>query len=318
MSDLQLCLIHDFPDELLEPILEIACYRDYEGLTARSISLVCKLWRQIMSPALYRHLAVLPPAIAYYRGLFPSLLETLEDRKDAIDIRCLLIRVFPPHQDQIFKPLAQISHTTLVSLTIWLRASHLSASNFLQSAPAWPVLTHLTIVGDPSDGGYFDSNVNFPSLTHMHIIGSCLWPIFGKAEDYPRLRFFRISMIRYYPYFGKILGSICGAIKNPSREGLNWPSKVKFWEIHHQPEVEYDEVTMGSTHMGSRLWEIHQERVKGTIQEIHSILSQLSDPPSVAFVPMENVPEDVWRMRVGSNEMWNRVLGLLDWVGDTP
>ncbi|KAH8810549.1 hypothetical protein DL96DRAFT_543543 [Flagelloscypha sp. PMI_526] len=305
----------NMPDELLEHIFFFCCHDDFTGLVAQRMYSVCKRWNLIISPNLYRHLAVLPPTIPYCRGLFQSLLESLEHFEGSLKIESLLVRVFPQHANEIFKSLTRLSSTTLVSLTIWLRGSLFSVHNFLCSNNlTWPVLTHLTIVGDTSDSRAQDLSLGFrlPSLTHIHIIGNCSWPSFGKASDLPKLCHFRVSMIRSFHRHDPVLGYLHRALYEEKRD---WAAQIKVWEMFHEPGMVYRSETLeipliGGPRSSSRPFQ-HNRKLQ--LEAIDTAISRLPGPPTVNFVPMENIPSDIWKMRTGSNQMWERVLGLLDW-----
>ncbi|KAH8810552.1 hypothetical protein DL96DRAFT_1716790 [Flagelloscypha sp. PMI_526] len=308
---------HDIPDELLATILNFSCIRDFEGLTARNIYAVCKRWNRIITPTLYRNLAVLPPSISYRRGLFPSLLETLDDFHGPLNVQNLILRVYPRHSGEIFNPLAQLTHTTLVSLTISLQGSMYSLESLLRSVPSWPVLTHLTIIGDTAGTvyGYFARAL--PALTDIHIIGSCVWPKFEQIpECHHPLHTFRVSMIRYFASYERILVYLHRALHEAEVQYAagnfsSWPGRVKVWEINYQGDAKRDAFVMEPSEERSRLWTVHEEKVKVKCQEISLMLSRMPNAPEVRLLPIYGVPEDVWRSAVGSSKMWDRVLGML-------
>ncbi|KAH8810497.1 hypothetical protein DL96DRAFT_542369 [Flagelloscypha sp. PMI_526] len=301
---------NDIPDELLETLLIQACSLDGDGRISRRLCQVCHRWHRLVSPILYHNLAVLPPGKFPDSDRFSRLLQVLEASKEHINIQSLILRILPDDAHLICKPLADLSHNTLRTLTLWSRSFEAGLPSFIHTT-SWPFLSQLNLVGsiDPETFNMASPLVvdcTLPSLKDVHIIGVSRLPFFGAASNVPNLRTFRVSLVRYYPEYGYMLWFLYQVLNRRAQDSTDWAHSVRIWEIAHQPEDEAKTLDLGSPEKLNR----YLGDLQRNAQFIHNILGGMVNPPVVKLTPMVGVPEEMWNMLLGSCESWDSVLNM--------
>ncbi|KAH8810559.1 hypothetical protein DL96DRAFT_1627576 [Flagelloscypha sp. PMI_526] len=215
--------IGDLPDELLQNILFYSTAKDLDGHIARSVYSVSRRWNHVISPVLYRHVAwctftlrnspaspsaqnTVSSSVELQPSSGPSiscqLFKNLETKIPRADIEHLIIHdnMVP---SEILRKLAHYSYHSLRTLTIWPSETMNSRIRFFDdTAEIFPLLTRIVFVGNISIYQRIKSTrpsgpPRYPNLTHLHLIGSQLYPPFAHAEDAPMLSSVIYSHLSY-------------------------------------------------------------------------------------------------------------------------
>ncbi|KAH8810533.1 hypothetical protein DL96DRAFT_1627462 [Flagelloscypha sp. PMI_526] len=330
-------ITEDSPDEVLERILLFATARDIDGRIARAIYSVSHRWNHIISPVLYTHVAykhtlgtgvsatnsretagVRKSISEHWRipsfsrssevkssapFASASLFHVLKENRTRVEIQHLLIcDTFMPKS--IYQQLAQFSHRSLRTLTIWPTPYIQSRLSFFDETNVpFPHLQRVTFIGDI---GRREHNwalrtthpPRFPSLTHLCLVGSIIIPPFAHSDDVPQLSTARYShltyddasaMLRDFPTKLRLV-----------RDGLNrlgdFTPKLIHWRIIHAPPL-------GRTH-GSAI-EIFRQRV-------NAVEALIKQPWASGFT--FSIQEDAGQQpyeRSSTENSWDAVIGRL-------
>jgi hypothetical protein len=153
----------------------------------------------------------------------------------------------------ILQQLAHFTHMTLRTLTIWPAADMESRLRFFdETTMCFPYLTHVTFVGNIRVRQSVKISrppgpPRFPSVTHIHLIGSILYPPFTHSDEVPL-----ISTVRY----SHLTFDDTAVVLRKMAEGLtfvrdgwchagDFSPKIHNWIILYAPPSGTDKCTRG-------------------------------------------------------------------------